>query len=118
MATWEDVFCKAKELADAAGRKVSDVAEVTKHKLKIAENERAIRDAYEAIGHVVYDGSKADTVPDAEVIAELTHRLDELYCANERLQAEVDHFCGRTTCSCGAGNPQGAAYCNACGNKL
>ena len=37
MATWEDVVCKAKELADAAGRKMVDVADLTKQKLKMAE---------------------------------------------------------------------------------
>ena len=118
MATWEDVICKARELADAAGRKVADVAEVTKHKLKIAENERDIRDAYEAIGRLIYDSGKLDTVPDAEKVASLTRQLDDLYIENDHLRSEVDHFCGRTTCRCGASNPQGAAYCNACGKSL
>ena len=118
MATWEDVICKARELADAAGRKVADVAEVTKLKLKIAENERAIRDAYEAIGRVVYENAKTDAVLDSEVVAELSRQLDGLYSENSRLRSEVDHFCGCTTCSCGTTNPQGAAYCNACGKSL
>jgi len=118
MATWEDVVCKAKELAGAAGRKVTDVAELTKQKLKIAENERAIRDVMEAIGRVVYESQKANAAPDAEVVAELVRQVDDLYATNERLQAEVDNCCGRQTCSCGKANPQGAAYCNSCGNKL
>ena len=118
MATWEDVICKAKELAGAAGRKVSDVAELTKQKLKIVENERAMREALEAIGRVVYESRKAETAPDDEVISELMRQVDELSTENERLQDEVDHYCGRQFCSCGAANPQGATYCNACGKQL
>ena len=118
MATWEDVICKAKELADAAGRKVTDVAEVTKQKLKIAENERAVRDALEAIGRVVYESRKEDVSPDEEIMSELMRQVDELCLENERLQADVDHYCGRKVCSCGAANPQGAVYCNSCGKQL
>ena len=118
MATWEDVVCKAKELAGAAGRKVTDVAELTKQKLKIAENERAIQDVMEALGRVVYESQKADAVADAAIVAELVRQVDDLYTENERLQAEVDNYCGRQTCSCGKTNPQGAAYCNSYGKQL
>ena len=118
MATWEDVICKAKELAGAAGRKVTDVAEVTKQKLKMAENERSIRDALEAIGRVVYESRKEGVAPDEEILSELMRQVDDLYAANEQLQAEVDNYCGRKMCSCGAANPQGAVYCNICGKQL
>lgn len=118
MATWEDVVCKAKELAGAAGRKVTDVAELTKHKLKIAENERAIRDVLEAIGRVVYDCRKTGEVSEEDVLSALVQQADDLYAENARLQAEVDHYCGRKVCDCGATNPQGAAFCNSCGKSL
>lgn len=118
MATWEDVLCKAKELAGAAGRKVTDVAELTKQKLKIAENERAIGDVFEAIGRIVYESSKTESKPNEELLSELVSQVDDLYADNERLQAEVDHYCGRKVCDCGATNPQNAVYCNSCGNKL
>lgn len=118
MATWEDVICKAKELAGAAGRKVTDVAEVTKQKLKIAENERAIRDVLEAVGRVAYESRKSGEAPDEEILSELMRQADDLYAANERLQADVDNYCGRKVCDCGAANPQGASYCNSCGKKL
>lgn len=118
MATWEDVVCKAKELADAAGRKATDVVELTKQKLKLAENERALRDVMEALGQLLYD-SRCNEVPlNEELINELLLQAKELEMANEQLQAEIDHYCGRASCSCGAANPQGAVYCNACGKEL
>lgn len=117
MATWEDVVCKAKELADAAGRKVADVADLTKQKLKLAENDRAIRDAMEALGHLYYDSCKGDPM-NSELANELICQIDELKAANEELQAEIDSRCGQKTCSCGGTNPADAAFCNHCGNKL
>lgn len=117
MATWEDVVCKAKELADAAGRKMVDVADLTKQKLKMAENERAIRDAMEALGHLYYDSCKGEGLSN-ELVNELVNQIDELKVANERLQAEIDSRCGQKTCTCGATNPVDASFCNHCGNEL
>lgn len=117
MATWEDVVCKAKELADAAGRKVVDVADLTKQKLKIAENERGIRDAMEALGQIYYDYCKGEGLSD-ELVQALIAQIDEYMVANERLQAEIDLRNGQRTCSCGAVNPVHASYCNICGSAL
>lgn len=118
MATWEDVISTAKELADAAGRKVADAADYAKLKIKIADNERAIEDVMEAIGRLVYESRTTDTPLEEGVIVELCRQADELYAANERLQADVNQRCGRATCACGAANPQGASYCNSCGKPL
>ena len=117
MATWEDVVCKAKELADAAGRKVVDVADSTKQKLKIVENERGIRDAMEALGQIYYDHCKGEGISD-ELVQALIAQIDEYMAANQRLQAEIDQRNGQRTCSCGAANPIHASYCNNCGKAL
>lgn len=118
MATWEDLILKAKDLADAAGRKVCDAADLTKQKLKIADNERAIRVALEALGGMLYDSRKENADLNEELIAELIAQVDELTAANEQMQAEMDNKRGCKTCDCGCKNPEGAAYCNACGKEL
>ena len=118
MTTWEEVVCKAKELADAAGRKASDVAEVAKQKMKIAEHERAIRVALEAMGGMLYESRKEGVEMNEELLAELVAQVDELTAANERLQAEIDNRRGCKTCECGCKNPENSAFCNACGKKL
>lgn len=118
MTTWEEVVCKAKELADAAGRKASDVAEVAKQKMKIAENERAIRVALEAMGGMLYESRKEGVEMNEELLAELIAQVDELTAANEQLQAEIDNRRGCKTCGCGATNPESAVYCNTCGKEL
>ena len=118
MATWEDIILKARDLADAAGRKMCDAADLTKQKLKIAENERAIRVALEALGGMVYDSRKEGVEMNEELTTELIVQVDELTAANEQLMAEMDNRRGCKTCQCGTTNPEGSAYCNACGKKL
>lgn len=118
MATWEDIVLKAKDLADAAGRKVCDAADLTKQKLKIADNERAIRVALEALGGMLYDSRKEGVDLNEELVAELIAQVDELTAANDQLQAEIDNRRSYKTCVCGCKNPENAVFCNACGKQL
>ncbi len=118
MATWEDIVLKARDLADAAGRKMNDVTESAVQKLEIADNERAIRLAIEALGGMLYDSRKEKAELNEELVAELIAQVDELTAANERLQAEIDNRRGCKTCACGCKNPESSAFCNACGTKL
>lgn len=118
MATWEDIVLKAKDLADAAGRKVCDAADMTNQRLKIAENERGIRLALEALGGLLYDSRKEGVDLNEELVKELIAQVDELTASNEQLQAEIDNRRGCKTCECGAKNPENSGFCNACGKKL
>lgn len=119
MKTWEEVVCKAKELASAAGRKATDIADIAKTKLKIAENEKAIEATMEALGRLFYDSRKNETEPDEETVGELIAQVDELNRANEDLQASLNSACGRKVCAaCGAANAEDAVFCNKCGKEL
>ena len=118
MATWEDLILKARDLADAAGRKVGDAADLTKQKIQIAENERGIRLSIEALGGLLYDSRKEGVDFNEELVAELISQVDELTAANERLQAEIDNRRGCKTCACGCKNPEGSVFCNVCGKEL
>ena len=118
MAIWEDVVYSASELISAAGRKVNDVTSITKQKFKLAENERAIGGALEALGHLVYENRRNGVDLDESLVKELLDQVDSLMEANKNIQAELDMYYERETCSCGAVNPHGAAYCNSCGKAL
>lgn len=118
MTTWEEIVLKARDLADAAGRKVCDAADLTKQKLKIADNERAIHVALEALGDMVYESRKEGVEMNEELVIELVTQVDDLTAANEQLQAEIDNRRGCKTCECGEKNPENAVFCNACGKKL
>ena len=118
MASWEDFLLKAGDLADAAGRKVNDLTETAVQKLEIADNERAIRLAIEALGGMLYDSRKENVDLNEDLVAELIAQVDELAAMNERLQAEIDNRHGCKTCVCGSKNPENAVFCNTCGKKL
>lgn len=119
MKTWEELVNGAKELAAAAGRKASDMADLAKMKLKLAENEKAIETTLAAIGRLLYDARRDEAPLQEDTIEELMGQVDELTAANEQLQASIDNTRSRKTCvACGAANPEGAAFCNKCGKPL
>ena len=119
MKTWEELVCGAKELAAAAGRKVADVADLAKLKIKMAENEKAITATMEALGRLLYENRHSAAEMDEAVVGELVAQVDELTAANEAIQAEIDNNCGKRTCPvCGNVNPSDASYCNNCGKAL
>lgn len=119
MKTWEEVLFKAKEVATTAGRKAMDVADLAKTKMKVLENEKAIDNAMEALGHLFYDSRKENADLNEELVQELISQIDELEATNADLRAQMDNACSRKTCAgCGAVNAEGAAYCNKCGEKL
>ncbi len=119
MKTWEELVTAAKDLASAAGRKATDMADLAKMKLKLAENERAIEATLAALGRLVYDARHSEEQPAADMIEGLMEQVDELTADNARLQAEIDNCRGRKTCvACGAANPEHADFCNKCGKSL
>lgn len=119
MTTWEDMVCKAKELASAAGRKAVDITDLAKNKLKIAENERAIDATMEALGRLLYADRKEENTLPEDTVKELIAQVDELKKINADLQAEMDNARGKKTCvACNAMNNEDAVYCSQCGKSL
>ena len=118
MATWDDVLYTARDLAVAAGRKVGDVAGLTKQKVKILDNEHSIRIAMEALGKLLYDSRRQDKPLDEALVEELLDQVDDLQKSNEDLQAQIDNFCNRKVCVCGVANASDAVYCKACGKQM
>lgn len=118
MTTVESMFNKAKDMFEAAGRKAVDLTDLAKMKLKLADNERAIDTTLTALGRLLYESRKGVELNE-ETVTELIRQVDELEAANEELQASIDNNLGRRTCrSCGSANPESAAYCNKCGQKM
>ena len=118
MTTFEEVVCKAKEMATAAGRKALDVADLAKMKLKMLDNEKAIDSTMEALGHLLYDSRVEGAELNEELVGELIAQIKELEAANEQLRAEMDNTRGRKTCERGTANAEDAAYCSKCGKAL
>lgn len=118
MTTFEEVFCKAKEVATAAGRKALDVADLAKMKIKILDNEKAIDSTMEALGHLLYDSRVEGNELNEELVNELITQIKDLEAANDDLRAQMDNTRGRKTCECGTANAEDAVYCSKCGKAL
>ena len=119
MKTWEELVTLAKDMASAAGRKATDIADLAKLKLKLAENDKAVEATLTALGRLFYESRKESRELNEEMVSELLTQVEELYMTTEQLQAEIDATRGRKTCAdCGAANPEGATYCNHCGKSL
>ena len=119
MKTWEEIFCKAKEIGAAAGRKATDVADLAKLKVRLAENDRAVETTMEALGRLLYDSHHSGSPLNEELAGELYRQADELLAAAEEIQAAIDNNRGNRTCpSCGYRNGSDAQYCCRCGKKL
>ncbi len=118
MTTVEEVILKAKDLADAAGKKTGDLVQLTKLKLEAAETEKAISLQLEKIGRLVYAAHKSGESVEEELAAPYAE-LEQLEQKAEEIADKMDVLrCTRHCTACGQNNAAGAVYCQNCGEKL
>lgn len=118
MVTVEDVVCKAKELAQNAGKKTGELVNLGKLKLEAAETAHEISERYEMIGKYVYEAHKngADAT---EKLQSLFEKVDVLQQKAAELEAQINELRRMKHCEeCGCQNPKAAQYCQKCGKKL
>lgn len=119
MAALDDVMQKAKEVAGAVGRAAGELVDDSRVKLQELKLSSELKDAYERLGTVVYDGVKSGEHNQALadlVIGEIDsiHRsLEELKATKSAPVAE-ERYCSQ----CGTTNDKDAVYCNRCGAPL
>ncbi len=119
MKTWEELVYEGKRLAQATGRKVTDVADLAKQKYKLTENAKAEESTMEALGRLLYESRQNQMELNEETVSELVAQVNELRADSARIQAEIDNSRGKQTCAaCGSMNPEGATYCSQCGKAL
>ncbi len=118
MTTMEEVICKAKELAETAGKKTGELVNLGKLKLEAAENERAISEKLEQIGSTVYEAHKnAASAEDA--LTPLFEEVDALKAKAAELNEKMDELRRTRHCdACGKNNPNDATFCQNCGKAL
>ncbi len=118
MTTVEEILCKAKDIADAAGKKTGELMSLTKLKFEAAETARTIELKMEKIGRIVYESHISGENCDAALetlfvdVAALEEKADDLA---DRI-AELRRT--KTCASCGKNNRADAAFCQNCGEKL
>jgi hypothetical protein len=114
----EEVLCKAKDLAEAAGKKTGELMTLTKLKLELADTGRAIASLMEKIGRETYAAYKGEET-NADDITAYVEQVDVLQEKAEDLAAQIDELRRTRSCAaCGKNNTQDAVYCQNCGEKL
>ena len=118
MATFDEVISKAKTVAKTAGKKTSELIEITRLRLDIAEQEREMASIFEGLGRLIYDSKKTGEDP-SSLVDECVASIDECQAKINELKRQIDEYRYTLRCKeCGAPNPDDAAYCKKSGTKL
>lgn len=119
MAALDDLMHKAKELADTVGKATGELVDDSRQKLQELKLSSELKDAYERLGSVVYDGIKAGEQNQALVdlvvgeIDAIRENLESLRTAKTAPVPE-EKYCPQ----CGTTNGKDAVFCTRCGAPL
>ena len=120
MGTFETLFDKAKNVADAATKMTGEVVDISKVKLQAFKINTNIQKNYENLGSIVYDsikfGNDSKELVDA-CVAEIDRLLAELEVLNDSLHSARKAE-GIRCMSCGFENNDGSFFCARCGAAL
>lgn len=118
MASFEEVLYKAKEMAEAAGKKTADFVEVTRLKMNAAEIEKDIAATFEGLGRLIYDGRK-DEQDVSSMVDECILKVDELQARLDEVRNKIYEYQKVVRCQkCGTVNTDDSAYCKRCGARI
>ena len=118
MGTFEDVLLKAKSVAESAGKKTTDLVEVTKLKMEAAEVEKDISATLEGLGRLMYDSKKAGEDVSA-LIDECIIKVDEQNAKLAELRDKICAYQNVVRCrQCNTVNADDAVFCKKCGSKI
>ena len=118
MGVFDDVFSKAKEVADVAGKKSEEIVEFSKLKLNSMGINNDINKAYQRLGVVVYD-IKKNNVDGEDIIRACMEEIDMLKVQLDEITLKMNEMRNIKKCShCSFANATDAVYCAKCGTKL
>jgi len=115
---FDDILYKAKNVADAAGKKTGEVVGISKLKYQVKQTQWDIEKAYAKLGAFVYESKKSDE--DFTDLIELA--VNEIELLNSKLDDLEQEIlaCKRVVkCSgCGKENELTSSFCSRCGGSL
>ncbi|MBQ7670980.1 MAG: zinc-ribbon domain-containing protein [Clostridia bacterium] len=116
---FENVKKTVCETADAAGKKVCDIANKTKIKFALANMQGDLDELYEELGRLYYS-EISDGVENLAKRDAIIAKIDTLKADMEILKAEVGTFPkrGKICPVCGKNVPKSSAFCPYCGKEF
>jgi len=116
--TFDEIFDGVKDIASKAGKKTSEIVDISKTKLEIVSINSDIRKSFEKLGSLVYNSKKKDCEND-DIVKSCIEEIDALYTRLDECKTKIDAAKNVIRCpECGTANNIIAAYCYACGTKL
>lgn len=114
----EEFLFKARNVADVAGKKTSEVVESGKLRYQAKQLEWDIEKTYAKLGAIVYE-SKRSTENFEEIISLAVSEIDALKERLEDLEGKLRTVKRVVKCeSCGKENDLSARFCARCGSAL
>lgn len=119
MAALDNLMNKARELADTVGKATGELVDDSRVKLQELKLSSELKDAYERLGSVTYDGIKSGEANQPLVdlvvseIDQIKESLETLKATRSAPEAE-EKYCPQ----CGTTNGKDSVYCSRCGAPL
>jgi len=118
MSAINNIFHKAKEVANAAGKKTGSAVELSKLKLQIMQLRSQIQSTYERIGILVYEQEKTGS-DNGEGILTCIKEIDQLLAGINDINESIALLKDGVKCpACGTGNSVDQRYCKKCGVSI
>lgn len=109
---------KLEQAAKSAVSKSTEIFEISKLRISIAEAESEINRKFQEIGKALYDAYKKNDEPGGD-ISEACSFIDAKYAEIEEKNAKIFKLRNMTICpNCKSGVEKGAEYCSKCGQKV
>lgn len=114
----DDLMEKAKEFADAAGKKTGELYELSKYKYECIRLSNELKKLYEKLGSTVYKQVKTGG-SDNEEIDVITAEIDDRRLRIAEIKDIMAEMTNKKICkNCGTANPKDSVFCAQCGAKL
>lgn len=118
MNKFDELFNKAKAVANAAGKKTGEMVEVSKLKLQVVQLNSDVDKIYKRIGELTYIQSRNNTDAKREIETAMAE-IDKMYQEIEALNIKINDAQQMIKCqNCGAANSVDAIFCSRCGKSL
>ena len=113
----EELRERAKDFADAAGKKTNELYELSKYKYESVRISSELKKLYEKLGVTVYKLVRSGSTDNTEIDG-ITAQIDDAKRRLFQVKAIMAEMQNKKLCKCGALNPKDAYFCSKCGTKL